>query len=372
MEKIKILFVIADMEGWGAQRVVLNLIKGLDRRRFQPVLVLSSKKGEFLKSLPEDVNVYDLGRRGILSFPMLVLRLAGVIRRERPQVVISALFHANVLSVLAGLIRPSGAKTVISEHIARISYRHCRHGALYRWFIKRLYPRADFIVAASEGVRGDIISALGVPLEKAVTIYNPLDVESIARLAAEDVDDMEMDKPHWIVNAGRLVEQKGHVGLLRAFSIVRRKLPAKLLILGDGEKREELEKAAKGLAVDGDVIFAGYRENPFKYMARSAVCVNASFYEGFGYVIVEAMASGAPVVATACPHGPEELIRDGIDGILVPVADEEALAKAIIAVLEDGGLRERLRAEGKKRAEGFSIREAVGRYERLFEMAAKS
>lgn len=370
MERVKVLFVVGDMEGWGAQRVVVNLISNIDREKFLPILVLSKKKGECLDELPDDIKIYDLGRRGLRDFPKLIFRLAMILMKERPRIVYSVLFHSNILSLLAKSIAPVSARIIICEQISNVIYDYVNQRSLYKWFMKKLYPKADLLIAASEGVKRDLIENIGIRPDKIKVIYNPLDIEKIRMLANESNRNGTDNNTPLITNIGRLDIQKGHNYLLKAFSIVRKKMAAKLMIIGDGEKMDELKTLAKELGIEKDVIFSGYQRNPFKFVARSTLYVNSSIFEGFGYTVVEAIALGLPVIATACPHGPDEIIEDRKSGLLIPPADETTMAEAIIMVLEDEKLRKSLSVEGSKRAEDFSIGRIVGEYERTFMEAA--
>jgi glycosyltransferase involved in cell wall biosynthesis len=364
--KMKVFFVVGDMEGWGAQRVVVNLISNINRAKFLPILVLSKKKGECLAELPDDIKIYDLGRKGLRDFPKLIFRLAMILMKERPRIVYSVLFHSNILSILAKSIAPVSARIIICEQISNVIYDHVNQRSLYKWLMKKLYPKADLLIAASEGVKRDLIENIGIHPDRIKVIYNPLDIEKIRMLANEGKGDVTDNGPPLITNIGRLDIQKGHIYLLKAFSIVKRKMAAKLMIIGGGEKMDELRTLSKELGIEKDVIFAGYQRNPFKFVARSALYVNSSIFEGFGYTVVEAIALGLPVIATSCPHGPAEIIEDRKSGILIPPADVTTMAEAMIRVLEDENLRAKLSVEGAKRAEDFSIGRIVGEYERTF------
>ncbi len=141
---------------------------------------------------------------------------------------------------------------------------------------------------------------------------------------------------------------------------------SRLVILGDGGKRSNLEKLARQLGIERQVTFLGFQTNPFKYLARSDIFVLSSLWEGFALVIVEAMACGIPVISTRCPSGPDEIITDGVNGLLVPVADETALAEAILRLLKDKKLAVKLAQAGTKRAEDFAITKIIKQYEAIF------
>jgi glycosyltransferase involved in cell wall biosynthesis len=165
-------------------------------------------------------------------------------------------------------------------------------------------------------------------------------------------------EPPVILGVGRLATQKDFSTLLHAFARVRSQRPARLLILGEGDKRFELEALAQNLGLARDVRLPGYADNPFAYMRRCSVFVLSSAYEGLPTVLIEAMACGAPVVSTDCPSGPAEILEGGRYGCLVPIGDPDAMASAILTILQDAPDTTRTR----QRAEMFSIEASVDQY----------
>jgi glycosyltransferase involved in cell wall biosynthesis len=163
-----------------------------------------------------------------------------------------------------------------------------------------------------------------------------------------------------------LVKQKGFSHLIDAFVLLRKVIPAHLWIIGEGELRQELEAKVACLGLGNCVRLLGFQSNPYKFMAAADVFALSSLWEGFGNVIVEAMACGVPVVASDCLHGPAEIITNGVNGLLVPPSDDQALSRAMLRVLTDQALRERLSANGRARAEDFQARTIASAYERLF------
>ncbi|GAH75207.1 unnamed protein product [marine sediment metagenome] len=143
--------------------------------------------------------------------------------------------------------------------------------------------------------------------------------------------------------------------------------PCRLVILGEGDEEQALNKLAADLDISNDVAFLGFQNNPFSFIAHSNIFALSSHWEGFGNVIIEAMACSVPVISTNCPYGPNEIITDGVNGLLVPVGDTHAMAEAIAKLLKDEPLRERLAEEGKKRAEDFKVEKMVAEYEKVFE-----
>jgi glycosyltransferase involved in cell wall biosynthesis len=269
-------------------------------------------------------------------------------------------------------------------------------GRVKAWFLRQLYPRADRVTAISTGIARELVSSYGLPQDKVQVIPNPVDLVRVRTLAAARLEHPFFPAKNagrtaspgrgsrpgrgWstgqsglpVLSAvGRLHPQKGFTYLIRAFSIVRQALPCKLVILGEGPLRKELEGLIASLGLVDDIVLPGFQENPYNYVSNSAVFVLSSLFEGFGNVLVDALALGVPVVSTRCPVGPEDIITDGVTGIFVPPADEQALAQAILRVLQDSELRRRLSANGPLRAADFAIERIVPQYEALFECLSR-
>jgi glycosyltransferase involved in cell wall biosynthesis len=379
--KIRLMIVIHSLQGGGAERVLVNLLKGLNRAEFSITLVLY--EGICSYPLPEDVHLRVLGipaGRNLISlgagFLRKILALAGLIRRQRPDIVFSLLSSTNAAAILAAMISGTRTRVLVSEHTCpSVNLANERFGSITARVIAFLYPRADGIIAVSRGIRDDLIQNFGVRGDLISVIYNPFDLDEIRRLGSEGVDHPwfsptgrqpgRQDVP-LIVSAGRLTKQKGYPFLLEAFAIARRSVPCRLVILGEGGDRASLEKLAIDLGIASDVSFAGFLKNPFPYMAGATVFTLSSLYEGFGNVLVEAMALGVPVISTSCPSGPDEIILEGSSGMLVPPGDTGALAAAILKVLSDSRLRAVLSAGGRERAWSFAVSRISEEYSRLF------
>ncbi len=365
--------VIHSLRGGGSERVLLNLLKGLDRKEFSVTLVLYEK--EFDYPLPEDVDVQILDIRvgrniftlatGFLS---KIKALVRVIKRDSPDVIFSLLSSTNAAVILANMLSGKRCKTVVSEHThPSVNLRNERYGWGTKWFMKWLYPKADRIIAVSGGIKEDLVRHFGIRQDVISIIHNPIDIREIQRLSIEDVDHSWFLAPVPIILAvGRLTKQKGYPYLLRAFSEVRKSLDCRLLIIGEGEDREMLVRMVNEMGLNNEVELLGFQPNPFKYMARSSLLVLSSLYEGFGNVIVEAMALGLPVISTDCPSGPSEIIDGGKNGLLVPLEDAVAMAQAMVNVLTDDALRETLSKGGKARACAFAIARIIESYRSVF------
>ena len=178
---------------------------------------------------------------------------------------------------------------------------------------------------------------MDIPAESIQTIYNPVVTADLLNQAQAPIEHpwFAAGEPPVILGVGRLHPQKDFATLIRAFAIVRQKRPARLLILGgEPAEKQKLEALIHELQLEQDAQLFGFTDNPYAFMARAAVFALSSRYEGFGNVLVEAMATGTPVVSTDCESGPAEILENGKYGILVPVSNPGALAEALLATLE--------------------------------------
>lgn len=332
----RVAVFIPSMEVGGAERIVLNLCSGFIRRGLAVDLLLIHRVGIYLAEVPPEVRIITLsGRRALFAIPAL----ARYLRRERPEALLATLTYANIAAVIARRIagvatrvtvREANTLTRAAESAPELKDRQLPRAA--RWF----YPWADAIIAVSSGAADGLVEATGMSRELVHVLDNPIITDDVATLAAEPVDHPWLttarERPV-IVAAGRLTPQKDFPTLLRAFALLRKRREARLLILGDGELRHPLEQLARDLGIAEDVSLPGVVRNPFSYMARASVFVVSSAWEGSPGVLIQAMASGAPVVATDCESGPREILRDGEFGPLVTVGDAAGLAAAIETVL---------------------------------------
>jgi glycosyltransferase involved in cell wall biosynthesis len=374
--RINLLVVVPSLVGGGAERVVTLLLQHINRKKFEPTLVMHKRAGVYLDELPSDLRIIDLGlrKRTLYGLPNTIWRLARIIRREKPNAVLSFLTYCNLITIAAA--RLSGVKTavVVSERIhltMELKAEARKYSLLQKLGVRALYPLADRVVANSRGIKKDLVENFGVHAKKVEVIYNPVDIRRISRLAREPVDHPWFrDKFPVVIAVGRLEPQKGYPYLLRAFARVKKTRPCRLVMLGEGEERRRLEHLAQELGIEQDVAFLGFQKNPFKYLARADVFVLSSLWEGFPNVIIEAMVCGMPVIASNCPGGPGEIIENGSNGLLVPPTDERALADAILSVLDNPKLAKRLVKSGKRRAQDFSINRKIEEYEKILEWIA--
>jgi len=236
--------------------------------------------------------------------------------------------------------------------------------ALQDLAVRIAYRRADRVVAISDGVGAALAHRFGVDPKRVSTIYNAVDVATVRVRAAEETP--RLPPQPFIIAAGRLVHQKGFDLLIRAFAARLAERQLSLVIVGEGPERSALEALARAHGVEHRVHLPGFVENPWSYFARAAAFVCSSRWEGFGNVIIEAMACGVPVVATDCDFGPREIVRHGDSGLLVGAATVEALGDAIVSVLDDRQLASRLAEGAGRRARDFDVAHMARAYEQMF------
>lgn len=325
-----------NMAGGGAERAALQLAVGLNRLGFATDLVLASASGPRMSAVPDEVPVVDLGARRVLTgVPPLVRYL----RRTEPEALASFLDHANIAALWARRLVGHPARLVVVEqnHLTTAAtHGKSRRDRMMPRLVHRFYPWADHVVGVSDGVVNDLRSHVdGVPPDRYRVIYNPIVTPELLDMASEPVDHrwFRAGDPVFVA-AGRLRPQKDFPTLLRAFRALRESRMARLLILGEGPGRPELEALVHELGLDDDVRLMGHTDNPYRYFASAAAFVLSSRWEGLPTVLVEALSCGAPVIATSCPSGPDEILQGGRFGRLVPVGDVVALAAALESALD--------------------------------------
>ena len=331
-----IAFFLPSVRTGGAQRVVVNLTQGLAARGLPVDVVLATADGAFLEQLPRAVRVVDL-RAGRLM--RSVLPLARYLRRERPRVLVSSMSHANLIALWAGKLSGGRTPIVVTEHSTMSQANAVPRqfdGRFLPLLLRSFYRWAASVVAVSKGVADDFAHTSGFSRDRIEVVYNPVITPAFTEIAGRKADHpwFGAGDPPVILGVGRLTPAKDFPTLIRAFAEVRRRRPARLMIIGEGPQRPQLEALIRELQMGEDITLPGFRENAAAYMAASAVFVLSSAWEGLPTVLIEALAAGARVVSTDCPSGPREILQGGRLGRLVPVGDASALADAIGETLD--------------------------------------
>lgn len=378
------VFLINSLGTGGAERAVAEIAVEL-RKLGREVRLLCLELPPANEALSVPVEVFYLSRmpsfaNGIvklLALPFLAMRLSGYIARHHVDVVMSHLFRANAVNILATVLLRSRHRTVAVNHTrlsrlqeegfqGRISWSLCR------W----LYPKADIVANVSAGAAAESARLLALPADRCIVLHDPINTRAAARAARAALP------AEAVVGIGRLVDLKRYQDLIDAFARVAPDFPGlELRLVGDGPCRKALERRTSESGVGERTRFLGTLTDPFSALAGCKAFVSTSGTEGFGMAIVEALASGVPVIASDCAYGPREILSPSSDsahllepgsgmelapyGILYPVGSVRALEDALRALLGDSVLSADLSRKGPLRAADFAIEKSAAAYERL-------
>ncbi len=364
----RVVFVAPSLNGGGAERAAVTVLNSLDASAYARALYLFRREGPYLRDVAAGIELTSPDRDDRIA---RVRRLAEFLRAWRPDIVVSFLSYFSVL--LAMRLARSRARFVINQQTPLSAFLTDRDYAwrkpvrrrVFERVARFVYPRADAVVATSRGVGDDLVEHFDVLPRAIATIPNPVDLAAIARAIAEPIDPPLADGPPLIVTAGRLAEAKNFPLLVGALQRLKQTRPFRALVLGTGELEGDIRRRIEAAGLASDVRLCGFQSNPWKYMARADVFVLTSRYEGFGNVLVEAMACGTPVVATASP-GTRAIIEDGVNGMIVDRHDADAVAAALGRVLGDREVRARLARGARQSAAAYDAPAIAAAYERLF------
>jgi glycosyltransferase involved in cell wall biosynthesis len=361
--------------GGGAERQLVQLVRNW-RPDWQIEVLLLEGRGVWFDDLPAAVPVHRLsaempagGMTRILWAAATVRRLRKFLDAHRYDVAVAMLWLPALVAALAlrrRAERPFLFWSVQGDVVNDFSA--LRGGWIRRWLLRAVLPgRVAHFIACSEGVRRRTARWMGIREDEISVIPNSVDVRRVTELATAGNEVRAERRRLRVVSIGRLVEQKGMDVLLRGLAAAKSLgVEVECFILGEGTDRVRLERLAARLEIADRVQFLGYRQNPFAWLRTADVFASASRWEPFGIVIAEALAAGVPVVATAT-DGAREILSDGVDGLMIPVDDPDALAAALARLAGDAELRRRLRERGSEKATQFDAPQIAGRYGALLE-----
>ena len=368
-----IAFLLPDLEWSGLGRVAVNLAKEISSRGISVDLVVGSATGVFLKEIPPQIRIVDFERQiqpRLQSALKILLPLRRYLQIEKPTALVCYLYTCNVVTLMAKMLVRSQVKLVLVEQIILYEKQEKKQQKLQERFLpilmRWLYPSADKVVACSQGLARDLEIYLGFNHGKIDVIYNPVIDEKLAEKANLFVEHPWFNKGEIpvVLGAGRLVRQKDFATLIRAFALVKKEQKVRLVILGEGQLKNQLLTLVGQLNLENDVAILDFVENPYAYMAKSAVFVLSSGWEGFGNVVAEALAAGAPVVSTNCPSGPAEILDNGKYGELVAVGNSQGMAEAILRVLSG-----KVRSVDSAWLEQFTLKYSAQKYLELINIS---
>ena len=354
-----ISIVLPDLHGGGAERVAVNLANSFAQRGYAVDMVLLSAAGDFLVDLQPGVRVVDLQVKRLRG---ALLPLVRYLRQARPAAVLACMWPLTVVALWARTLSRVPMRVVVAEHttwsrdeIASSPWGRFKVGST----MHHTFSGADGIVTVSKGAADDLARFANLDRKSVTVIYNPVVGDAAPPASTPLLAAGWCSGPaRKVLAVGTLAPVKDYVTLLSAFALLRQKFDARLLILGEGKCRGELDAQIRHLGIEASVFMPGFVKDTAPYYQQADVHVLSSAVEGFGNVIVEALAAGTPVVSTDCQWGPSEILEGGRFGRLVAVGDVAALAVALGESLSGTHDHAALIA----RAQDFSIDRAVGHY----------
>lgn len=361
--KINILYVIWSLGLGGAEQVVINLAKGLDKTKFQPFVCCLNDEGRFADVLKkEGIRVFALNKARGLDFSVIP-KLVHIIGENDIRIVHTHLWGASFWGRIAA--RVARVKVIITEHNVDV-WKSMLHFLIDRF----LFKKTDCFIAVSETVRNFYSAKLCVPAEKIKVVYNGIDVAAFSRQSSVSSlkKEFEIKNDEKVISViGRLVPQKGFDIFLEAFS--RLSLNARALIVGEGPLLESLKVSTfQSSTLKDKVIFTGLRKDIPEILSITDILVLPSKREGLPMILLEAMAAGAIVVASRV-GGTPEVVEDGINGFLVEPQDVEGLKDKIEYILNaDSRELDKIREAAQRTiAEKFSLEKMVAEHEKIYE-----
>jgi glycosyltransferase involved in cell wall biosynthesis len=363
MSRLRTLFVIDELDIGGTEQQILEIVRRIDRDRFEPYVCCfrHGRKAQEIEAL--GVPLLHEPKR-LKADPGLVLRLANVMRRERFDIVQTYLWTANTWARLAARI--AGVRWLVaSERNVDIWEER------YKRVIGRLLARStDRIIANSEAVRQYLLNRGGLAGDKVVTIYNGVNLDRFRAPCDPRVRRRELGIDDEVVLAGcvaRVEPAKDHATLLQALALISNRVPRlHLVIVGGGSEEPRLRRMARELGIGERVHFTGFRTDAAEWLQSVDISVLSSVKEGLSNTLLESMAAGKPVVATDV-GGNAEVIVENETGYLVPPRRPTELGAALARLACSRELTAALGAAGRRRADGvFSVRAMVERTEQLY------
>ena len=321
---VRIVFVIPSFSGGGAERVMLTLIKHIDRKHVEPILIVMNDQGPLRSLIPSDITVYDLKtvrlRNGIY-------KLINKIRNLEPSVIISTFTHINVTLLALKPLISKPTKLIIREaNTPSRSLKSTHSPNFFRFMCRHYYPKADVVLCSSALIENEMKEKFKVPTSKIFRLNNPIDIDNIRSFAPVPVNHKDFAK--YFVVAGRLTHQKGFDRLLVDFAKTPRDFC--LIILGEGPELKNLTKQIKSLDLQKRVFLEGFKENPWSIISGADAFLLPSRWEGMSNVSLEALACGVSVIATPEAGGIREILKFVPQGSLTIAPSGEHFVKALV------------------------------------------
>ncbi len=385
----KIAFFISSFRAGGGEKQMVELANTFAARtsstggKPQVDLLVLNPVGQLATTVNPSVRVISLRRSRMLSS---LSPLIDYLKLEQPNVILAADEYSQLLALVARryvVFRNKRAEPIrvvlrIGSVLGELFEHYEGKSKIIPFFVRRLYKQADCIIANSLGVADEVILQTGIEPKRVTVIYNPKPRAEIVEKAKEKAEHLWLVQKTLpvVLGIGRLRVQKNFPLLIRAFAQVIKKTPARLIILGVGREGPRLEALVRELGLGDSVSLPGYEENPYAFMSKADVFVLSSLWEGLPNALLEALIVGLPSIATDCSSGPREILAPDTDhrtqlesgveyaayGVLTAVGDEEALVKALSAMLESAEMRQKYAQAGIERSAHFDAQDTIGQY----------
>lgn len=341
----------------GAERVWITLAEEFMNSGYAIDIVLANDESthqELMAVVPKTSRIYNFSAARLRNF---VIPFARYLRTEKPDVVLTAMWPFTLLCILGNILAGSPSRIIVSEH-SLLSLQYAKRGFFREAFMRYSlmgYRLADACVAVSTGVANDVSALSGIAKKHFHIIHNPL--PPMHNNMHNNTTDRHVAEAAWngwkgsrIITVGQLKTVKNHTMLLKAFRKLLERIDARLMLLGAGEEESATRMVIEQEGLADKVLMPGHTLDPLPFYQSATLFVLSSNHEGFGNVIIEAMACGLPIVSTNCPSGPAEILENGRFGCLTPVGDAHAFAKAMLKQLTTEHDSDLL----KRRAQDFS------------------
>ena len=374
---IKVLFFLESLGGGGAEKVLVNLIKGLDKSKYNITVKVMSDVGVYNDEIAEIIKYKSIisGKNyGKNIFHNIFYKIKYKLIYLLPKKIIYKIIAREKYDVEVAFIEGfataviSESKNKLSKKIAWIHVDPIERNYADAYFKNleehsQCYKKFDKIVCVSKSVEKSAIKKYGITLNNIMTQYNPIDEDDIKKRANEKLNILDSSAIKFIT-IGRLVEQKGYDRLIRVIKRLKEEYDGvfQLLILGDGEKKKQLEEYIKENKLTNIVKLQGFVKNPYPYLKNSDLFICSSRAEGYSLVIAESLILNVPVISTKC-SGPNELLDFGKYGMLVE-NDEDSLYLGLKNIIDDRNKLKELKKKSQKRSPIFNYKKTIERIEK--------
>lgn len=384
---MKRAFFIISLKAGGAEKVVSTLLNEFARENFDIELICLEKN--LFYTIDKKVNISFLsdftggesGLKKLLYMPYLAWKLKKYVQKNNISIIQSHLYRANYINILSKLLGSKHHVQIVNAGTASKYKQEGILGKINLFLIKTLYPKANLLVFKSQGMQEDMKQFIDITAIKHMVINNPYNIELIEKMSMEKVSDITFEKDTiYLINIARFETFKRQDHIIYAVKKLSKKYRIKLLLIGDGVKKQEMIDLSKNLGCESSIHFLGRVSNPYKYLAKSDIFVLSSDDgEGFPNVLVEAMICKTPVISSDCKSGPREILAPGTDiyyqlqneiemaqfGILFPKGNTEKLVDAIEKLINDKEMARSYIKKAYERAGEFSLEKIVQKYKKI-------